>query len=283
MTRAKARKPETQVKSGYAAARLTEEERTAANLERSPSEQLTTTPKCGARLATQPPPEEWDPANGPKTCTQPAGYGTPHTGYGYCKFHGGNTAAGRKSGAKKQVQELIDKRKEELARFGGHRDDPTIKDITPHEVLLEEVRRSVAMVRWIEERIGNWNIISIEDLRDLPTNARDKDLAGLPALQTETFKGTPTATDAHSWLILYREERGHMIRVTKLAIDSGVQERMVRIAEQQGEMLTVAIRAILAALNLTDQQMELVPEVVPRILRQVAADPATLTITGEVA
>lgn len=277
MARSKSRPRTIDVGNGYAAAQMDPEDFQAANQERSPSEQLSQTPRCGSRLAT--------PRDGEEVsyCLQPAGAGTDHVGFGHCKFHGGNTPSGKKAGKKKEVEAIVRRHREERLRFGGSRHDPDIADLGPHEVLLEEVRRSVAMVRWIEERIANWNIVDLATLRDLPTDAKDRELAGLPALQTETFKGTPMATDAHSWLIVYRDERAHMIRVSKLAIDSGVQERLVRIAEQQGEMLTVAIRAILAALSLSPEQQELVPQVVPQILRQIATDPANLTIPGQVA
>jgi hypothetical protein len=308
----------TQEFDSYGGADLSPEELEAANAERSPSEQLSTTPRCGARVAAPStkgipqdealqlqtlrrvardqgltksdlghpdytPPDE--PLPPPATCKQPAGYGTPHLGFGYCKFHGGNTAAGRKAGAKAAGRALIATHRQELVnaeRFAGHRDSPE-NDITPEMALLEEVRRSVAMVRWIEERIGMWDVPSLSELDDSPSKGGGSPgLGGLPELMTETIKGTPMATDAHSWLILYREERAHMIKVSKLAIDSGVQERMVKIAEQQGQMLTVAIRAVLHALNLTQDQQTLVPTIVPEILRQVATATPQITVNGEV-
>lgn len=317
MARSRSIPPRTELESTYDVASMSPEEIADANRDRSPSEHLTTTPRCGARVAKSGPPipreeaaaiqtaraearakgiKRSDPRHPdyqdptlpipePATCKQPAGYGTDHVGFGYCKFHGGNTPAGRKAGAKAVGRALIAQHRAEIInaeRAGGHREAPQ-NQITPELALLEEVRRSVAMVRWIEERIGMWNIADLSELQDSPrVGGGDLDLAGLPALTTETFKGTPMATDAHSWLILYREERGHMIRVSKLAIDSGIQERMVRIAEQQGQMLTLAIRAVLQALQLTPTQAEQVPQIVPEILRQVASGMPEITVNGEV-
>lgn len=309
--------PTSRMTSTFDSASMSADEIAAANLERSPSEQLTTTPRCGARVTNVRPsltpeqaadikerraaaraegiprtdprhPDYHDPTlplPEPGSCKQPAGYGTDHVGFGYCKFHGGNTPAGKKAGAKAAGRALIAQHRQEIInaeRAGGHREAPQ-NQITPELALLEEVRRSVAMVRWIEERIGMWNIADLSELEDRPSGGGGElDLAGLPALTTETFKGTPMATDAHSWLILYREERGHMIRVSKLAIDSGIQERMVRIAEQQGQMLTLAIRAVLTSLNLTPTQADMVPTIVPEILRQVASGLPQITVNGEV-
>lgn len=63
-----------------------------------------------------------------------------------------------------------------------------------------------------------------------------------------------------------------MVKTAKMTIDAGLSTRMVRIAEQQGEMLSTAIRAILDALHLTQDQLTLVPQIVPQILRQVASN-----------
>ncbi len=319
MARSASIPPRSQLGSTYDVADMSPEEIAEANRDRSPSEQLSTTPRCGARVSHSGPPLPKDQAaalqkaraearsNGIKrsdprhpdyqdpsaplppqaNCKQPAGYGTDHPGFGYCKFHGGNTPAGKKAGAKAVGRALIATHRAEIInaeRTGGHREDP-YNNITPEEALLEEVRRSVAMVRWMEERIGMWELPSLSELTDNPSAGGGEmetadGLGGLPKLMAETMKGTPLATDAHSWLILYREERGHMIRVSKLAIDSGIQERMVRIAEQQGQMLTIAIKAVLASLNLTPEQMLQVPTIVPDILRQVATN-QQITVNGE--
>lgn len=153
-------------------------------------------------------------------------------------------------------------------RFGGNLE---ITDVTAEEALLEEVRRSVAMVRWLEERIGAFDLD--------PDNVN---IGSLPSLVTETSRGAAGSTDVQAWLLLYREERGHMIRASKTAIDAGIAERMVRIAEEQGNILASAIRAVLSALNLSPDQAALVPTIVPKILRSLAEDkpmeilPATL-------
>lgn len=156
---------------------------------------------------------------------------------------------------------------------------------------MEEIRRSVAMVRFIEGRIGQWEapdpeIVDHPDYPSLPSSpnlhsaaSSDPDLGGLPRLQDETLKGTPTITEQHAWLVVYREERQHMVKTAKMTIDAGLSTRMVRIAEQQGEMLSTAIRHILDALSLTQQQQSLVPEIVPQVLRAVAQNqPPTLDL-----
>ncbi|RMI47594.1 hypothetical protein EBO15_01450 [Actinomadura harenae] len=73
------------------------------------------------------------------------------------------------------------------------------------------------------------------------------------------------------WMELYQSERVHLARVAKAALDAGVAERQVRLAEQQGELLAGAINRILDGLNLSSEQWARVADVVPRELRAVSA------------
>ncbi|WP_169165117.1 hypothetical protein [Cellulomonas taurus] len=76
------------------------------------------------------------------------------------------------------------------------------------------------------------------------------------------------------WYDLYAKERAHLVVVCREAIKAGVEERRVRLAEQQGELVAGAIRAILADLGLTPEQQAKVSEVVPRHLRLLAGTAA---------
>jgi hypothetical protein len=198
-------------------------------------------------------------------------------------------------------RDLIAKYKQDYVKFGGDRSDPAVASMTPESALLEEVRRSAAMVRFLEERIALWNLSpdmnqKIEEMVTLAyeatRSARARDDAAsmqrhivaaleahpieepeLPALvESHAATGIVGFTDAREWLNLYREERGHLARVSKMCIDAGVATRLVTIAEDQGRILSSAIRVILQALNLTPEQQSQVPIIVPQVLRAVAND-----------
>jgi hypothetical protein len=168
---------------------------------------------------------------------------------------------------------------------------------------LEEVRRSAAFVRFLEERIARWNLSPelhqvVEEIAtdrrttrraDEPSLAKRLDLLlndveeamDLPALTSVAeHTGISSFTDAREWLYLYREERGHLARVSKMCIDAGVASRLVALAEDQGRILASAIRAVLSALNLSPDQQALVPAVVPPVLRAVAQDQPIPDITS---
>lgn len=233
-------------------------------------------------------------------CRSGKGARTDHPGYGNCAKHGGNTPAGVKAAMREMGSDLVETFKAQHMRWGGNRNDPSIATLTPESALLEEVRRSAAMVRFLEERIAQWNLTSItpelverfvqspdakrgdtpsmrhhieELLEDLVEPNPDDDGLHLPPLSMIHPKtGFTSYTDAREWLLLYREERGHLARVSKMCIDAGVAQRLVSIAEDQGRILSSAIRAVLVALNLSEEQQRMIPHIVPPILRAVATD-----------
>lgn len=259
---------------GNVSPRLTDEQIEMINRDRPKSKQLKRVDMCGGKKP-----------NG-ETCEAPAGAKTPHLGYGYCASHGGNSPSGKRHAAKLMGKDVMDAQRFIYDRFGGDRNDPSIANITAEQALLEEVRRSVAMVRWLEEKIGEWDPHLIEEDQDFDTTkamstkkaTRNQNrsvpsvvaAANLPSLVDETTRGVATTTDQAEWLRVYREERTHAARVSKMAIDAGIAHRMVSIAEDQGRVLASSIKAVLGALGLTPDQQALVPQVVPTVLRAVA-------------
>jgi hypothetical protein len=80
----------------------------------------------------------------------------------------------------------------------------------------------------------------------------------------------PAAFEARVLLKHYQQEREHLVRVSKAAIDSGVAEREVRLAEDQGRLLVQVIHAVVAALGLTARQHLDARRVVAEELRRVS-------------
>jgi thiamine monophosphate synthase len=87
------------------------------------------------------------------------------------------------------------------------------------------------------------------------------------------FTGTDTteAAKPNVWLVLYQQERQHLVSVCKTAITCGIEERRVQLAEAQGEVVVGVIRAILGELGLTPEQAARAPEIASRHLRLVSA------------
>ena len=169
--------------------------------------------------------------NKPGTCKQPAGYGTDHEGYGLCKHHMGNTPAGKIAGARAAVIGM--------AKVYG---EP--RDIDPYDALLEEVQRSAGIVTWMDGKIGE---LTDSDIMEL------------------TKEGYKPAV----WIDIHRLERAHLARCCKMAIDAGIAERTMKLAEDQGRLLAAAITEIVASIPMSASAREKAPAVIARVLRTI--------------
>mgnify|MGYP001026058986 CR=1 FL=1 len=170
---------------------------------------------CGARRK-----------QGTGTCTRPAGWGTDHPGIGPCKLHGGSTPNHTNAARTERARRAV-------ATYGLPR------DIDPAKALLEEVHRTAGHVAWLAAKIAE----SDEDsLVWGPAEETEKSATPVPGTDTKH------AARPNVWLDLYQRERTHLVRVSKAALDAGINERLVKLAEQQGTMLAEIIRRSAEAL-----------------------------------
>lgn len=130
------------------------------------------------------------------------------------------------------------------AKEGGMRilkyTDPI--ELDPTTALLQELYRTAGHVQYLDQQIGEYELKTDEEIPD----------------------------HQRQWMTVHMVERQHMAKVAKLALDAGIAEREIQLAEQQGMILASAIEAILEALELTPSQSALIPSVVPRVLRNIS-------------
>ena len=187
-----------------------------------------------------------------------------------CRVHGGRAP---------QVKAAAARRLAEQAAQQAVRTLGLPVDISPTEALLEEVRWTAGHVAWLRSRV--------QELAEEPTHrhvsfdGEDEDLLETPgqrgALTWGTTKvktggddaGTTQEAKPSVWYELYTRERAHLIKVCDAAIRAGVEERRVRLAEQQGDLLALAIRQILDAFGLSGDPR--VATIVPGVLREIGA------------
>lgn len=181
-------------------------------------------------------------------CTRPAGWGTGHAGTGRCKLHGGSTPTHEKAGQKALAAEAV-------KTFGLPR------EVDPRDALLEEVYRTAGAVDWLHQQV---QALTPDDVIWGRTEEVARDSGEFPGTDT-TYSAA-----AHAWVRLWQEERKHLLAVVKAAIAAGIEERKVRLAEQQGALLSDVIKRILGDLGLTVEQQKRAPEVVVKHLRAVA-------------
>lgn len=188
----------------------------------------------------------------------------PLTGLDVCRYHGGAARHARAAGTRRKAEQ-------DAARAVQTLGLPL--DVSPTEALLEEVRWTAGHVHWLRQRV--------QELGDRDWDPADVEHEPHPLVwgttKTKTGGddyGTTQEAKPSIWYVLYERERQHLVQVCAAALKAGVEERRVRLAEQQGDLVATAIRRILDALGLTPEQQALVGTVVPRELRLIAGGAA---------
>lgn len=194
-----------------------------------------------------------------KPCKARAGLRTSHLGYGECYLHGGNLPSHEQAAHKEMIVSNIAAR-----RFYGGR-----RDIGPHEALAEEVQYTAGHVRWLRDTI-RWLGGDPDSPKTDPLNS-NFDENRLASLHQTTNMGLRPSV----YLDLYERERKHLVHASKAAIDAGVAERTVKLAEDQGRLIATLINAILTdpTLALTPLQASEAPAVARKHLLALNAGP----------
>lgn len=185
-------------------------------------------------------------------CSLPAGHGTSHVGYGQCKLHGGATYSNTVSSAKKEM----------AART------PVMGlplDIDPSEALLSCVRITAGEVMYATDRVAE---LQHEE-------ALVQDVVVTEGFNAEYGSHSETKTSStatlHLWIKARQDAVDRLARYSKMAIDVGVEERLVRAAEHIGGLMGRVLQAVLDDLELTAKQKALAPGVVHRHLTVLEA------------
>lgn len=182
-------------------------------------------------------------------CPRTAGQGTKHPNKGFCDYHEvksrieieGNSQRAKTRSRKSQLQAALQVAAQNARFFGEY--DP----IGPHEALAQEVWRTNAIVTWLEEKLRR--------LRDDGTPEDD-------ILRQYAKMGIEPSV----WMVLFAQEREHLVRVTQAAIKAGVAERRQQLAEDQARLLAGVMLAFVH-----DMDLSLSPEQImkaPAIIRK---------------
>lgn len=220
-----------------------------------PEVQQEVTNFCGARKK-----------NG-KPCEAEAGKGTDHLGFGPCKHHGGMTPAHQKAAAKMMARH-------HAVVMGA----PV--DIDPFAALLWTVRIAAGEVAYCNTMVAT---IMQSDAVARPVTIKRRPLSeGKDGEDPHTYveEVTEHSPQLHLWIQTRRDALDRLAKFSKLAVDAGVAERQIQLAERYGEMIGRAIGNILDGLKLTKGQQQRAPELVRTHL---AAIEGSATPVNEVA
>lgn len=192
-------------------------------------------PTCGART------------RGGGTCQKP-----PLKGATRCANHGGKSPKAQAAAVERLEQQAAAR---EVARIGI-----TARDIHPAEALIELVQFTAGEVDYWRRRVSQ-----LEDEQLTWGRTQHRDGVGPEGpVDVTTREAKPNIA-----YVMLQQASDRLASYAAAALKAGVEERRVRLAEQQGALVAQAIRNILDQLHLTPAQLELVPTVVPAQLRLI--------------
>lgn len=136
-------------------------------------------------------------------------------------------------------------------------------DVDPAKALLDEIAVTYGHVQWLRSKVQELSP------GELVWGVTQTDQGSGPQgpVDVTTEKSAPNV-----WYSLYMTEREHLVKVSAAALRAGIEERRIKIAEDQGNMVAAVLQRILAALNLSPDQWAEVPTIVPRELRALAVE-----------
>jgi len=188
----------------------------------------------------------------------------PTVGATVCRYHGGAAPQVIKAGKARRAKEDAAKK---LAKLGQ-----PIEGLDPTDVLLGLVWEAAGNVAFLRRKVQQlqqgW--VGRVYSETLPDAKGDDDDPGEPG---DGIVGPTHLGDggAHIYLQLYAEWCEKLAKFSKMAIEAGIVERQVRIAEQQAELMAQVIRGVLRDLNIPSSPQVLA--IVGRHLALAAGEP----------
>lgn len=137
-------------------------------------------------------------------------------------------------------------------------------DVTPQEALLACVRIAAGEVAYATEQIKE---LSEDEYIGNPQTEREM-IGGEDGVRYETTTHLPAA---HIWVKMRQEGLDRLARFSKMALDAGVAERMVRVAEGRGAELATLIREVVEEIKITDEQKKRLPDAIRKKLTALEA------------
>lgn len=201
---------------------------------------------------------------------------TPLQGMLVCRTHGG-ARGGTQSKAKERLRyaEMAERLRLELQEV-----DPQFLEQHPIQGLLEEVARSAQAVVWLASRVSELYVADPDGppemryLTGFDDHGQPTTVIPERRLLGPDHQGN---LKPHPYLQLLNDERLRHAKLCKLALDAGVNERMVNIAQAQAMQVVAMMGRALENIGLPPSQIKAAKEALAAEMRAlrtpVAAKP----------
>lgn len=200
----------------------------------------------------------------------------PITGAEVCRTHGGGAPQVRAAAAQREVDRAMTNVLNLLEIKQEHRDR------SPDEHLLDEVARSAQAVEWLAQQVSRLYWPDAEETGEMTwVTAIDPDMGDLIEVPMRSrLVGPDHNADLaiHPFWKKLDEERDRHARMAKMAIDAGISERLVRLAESQAQQMVAIVLHVIAALDLTPAQQVTAKKAVAEKMR--ALRPGTMSVSS---
>lgn len=134
-------------------------------------------------------------------------------------------------------------------------------DVEPHEALLHAIRVTAGEVSYCDQQITR---LSEEELFEKPTRTVVTDSDEFSSVVT--YRGEDVIS---RWVSLRTLAVERMAKYSKMALDAGIAERQVQVAERFADAIAPLFKGLVEDLNLTPEQAKLLPAVIDTRLRDL--------------
>ena len=171
----------------------------------------------------------------------------------------------------------IERSRSSLSDWIGRVDDRFMGspiDIDPHEALLWAIRITAGEAAYCEAQISK---LYEMELFEVPTH---QTLTRMPSGSFQLVEEKRDPEVMSRWVIWRDRALERMARYSKMAIDAGIDERRVAVAERVADLLVPLLEDLAEDLDLTAKQRARLPGMIGKRLKQLEAENDTPVQNG---
>lgn len=122
------------------------------------------------------------------------------------------------------------------------------RDISPHEAILKAIAITHGEVLYCDAQIGR---LSEDELFERPLQTT---VADMPDGSTTLITERRDAETVSRWVTFRQSAIERLARYSKMALDIGIEERQLMLAEREADMMSTYFESVLRDLELSPQQ-----------------------------